>query len=79
MNRFALIAATGFLALMLTACGDNGSSKPAEDTTTTGTVVEQPKADDAAAKTDATTTDATTTDADKAAGSEEQKATEESH
>jgi hypothetical protein len=69
MNRFALIAATGFLALMLTACGDNGSSKPAEDTTTTtGTVVEQPKADDAAK-----------TDADKAAGPEEQKATEESH
>lgn len=68
MNRFALIAATGFLALILTACGDNGSSKPAEDTTTTGTVVEQPKADDAAK-----------TDADKAAGSEEHKATEESH
>lgn len=59
MNRFTLIAVTGFLALLLTACGDNGTSKPAEDTTTTGTAVEQtqPKVDDTG----------------KATGSEEQK------
>lgn len=27
MNRLALIAATGFLALALTACGEHGNSK----------------------------------------------------
>ncbi|HRD70208.1 MAG TPA: hypothetical protein PK657_08675 [Legionella sp.] len=30
MNRLMMIAATGFLALLLTACGDN--SKPADTT-----------------------------------------------
>lgn len=34
MNRLALIAATGFLALALTACGEHGNSKqPAADNT----------------------------------------------
>lgn len=28
MNRLALIAVTGFLALALTACGEHGNSKP---------------------------------------------------
>ena len=28
MNRLALVAATGFLALALTACGEHGNSKP---------------------------------------------------
>ncbi|MCW8397776.1 hypothetical protein OQJ26_03105 [Legionella sp. PATHC038] len=37
MNRFALIAATGFLALALTACGQQGNKPTAgtENTTTT--------------------------------------------
>ncbi len=44
MNRLALVAATGFLALTLTACGENGSSKPTvttDTTTTSSTPVEQ--------------------------------------
>lgn len=28
MNRLALVAATGFLTLALTACGEHGNSKP---------------------------------------------------
>lgn len=40
MNRLALIAATGFLALTLTACGDN--SKPAAGPTD-NTAVQQPE------------------------------------
>ncbi|USQ15003.1 hypothetical protein J2N86_06830 [Legionella lytica] len=28
MNRLALIAATGFLALALTACGEHGNKQP---------------------------------------------------
>ncbi|MGL5742904.1 MAG: hypothetical protein ACRCXC_10390 [Legionella sp.] len=40
MNRLALIAATGFLALALTACGEHGNKQPAagnENNTTTTT------------------------------------------
>lgn len=40
MNRLALIAATGFLALTLTACGDN--SKPVVGPTD-NTAVQQPQ------------------------------------
>ncbi|CAM2946395.1 hypothetical protein [Legionella worsleiensis] len=49
MNRLAMIAATGFLAVLLTACGDNGSSKPAEGTTDAA----QTQTQGDAAKTDA--------------------------
>ncbi|PWY56389.1 hypothetical protein DGG96_02790 [Legionella qingyii] len=41
MNRFALIAATGFLALALTACGES-SNKPTATTTTETTTTQQP-------------------------------------
>ncbi|MBI2786884.1 MAG: hypothetical protein HYX60_11535 [Legionella longbeachae] len=44
MNRLALIVATGFLALSLTACGENGN-KPAPTTTTETTVTTQPAQD----------------------------------
>ncbi len=47
MNRLAMIAATGFLAVLLTACGDNGASKPADDKTTDTTVQQTQPADDA--------------------------------
>lgn len=47
MNRLALIAATGFFALALTACGEHGNSKPtASDTTTVqqqGAAPQQPQ------------------------------------
>lgn len=49
MNRLALIAVTGALTLMLTACGEQGSSKPAEgQTTTTTTQTTTPEAPKAA-------------------------------
>lgn len=51
MNRLAMIAATGFLAVLLTACGDD-TSKPADVKTET-TVQTQPND---AGKTDTTTT-----------------------
>ena len=35
MNRFALIAVTGFMALALTACGEHGNSKPVPTEATT--------------------------------------------
>jgi hypothetical protein len=54
MNRLAMIAATGFLAVLLTACGDNGASKPADDKA--GTTVNINTTDDAG-KTDAGKTD----------------------
>jgi len=47
MNRLAIIAATGILALMLTACNEDKNSKPAEGTTTEATAV-QPSDDKAA-------------------------------
>ncbi|WP_298623706.1 hypothetical protein [uncultured Legionella sp.] len=53
MNRLAMIAATGFLAVLLTACGDNGASKPADDKT--DTTVQQTQPTDDAGKTDAGT------------------------
>ncbi|KTD67326.1 MULTISPECIES: hypothetical protein [Legionella] len=45
MNRFAIIAATGFLALALTACGQQGNKQPTagtENNTTTTTQPAQP-------------------------------------
>lgn len=42
MNRLALIAATGVLALMLSACGDESKK---EETTTTTTTTQQPAPD----------------------------------
>ncbi|CAM3021107.1 Uncharacterised protein [Legionella steigerwaltii] len=42
MNRFALIAATGFLALALTACGQQGNKQPAAGTETNTTTTTQP-------------------------------------
>jgi len=33
MKRIAIIAVTGLLALVLTACGQNGSNKPTAGTT----------------------------------------------
>lgn len=46
MNRFALIAATGFLALTLTACGGNDNKQPTAGTdnatTTTQPAQNQP-------------------------------------
>ena len=35
MKRLALIAATGFLALTLTGCGEHGNNKPATSTENT--------------------------------------------
>ena len=35
MKRFALIAASGFLALALTACGEQSNKQPASTTDTT--------------------------------------------
>lgn len=35
MKRLAIIAATGFLALFLTACEDKGPTQPAADTNAT--------------------------------------------
>lgn len=40
MNRLALIAATGFLALALTACGEH-NSKPTTTTDTTTTTTQE--------------------------------------
>lgn len=34
MNRLALIAATGFLAVALTACGEHGNKQPTATETT---------------------------------------------
>lgn len=50
MNRLAMIAATGFLAVFLTACGDN--SKPADDKATDTTVQQPQTTGDDAGKTD---------------------------
>jgi hypothetical protein len=47
MNRLAMIAATGFLAVLLTACGDNGASKPTDGKTDTTVDQTQTKGDDA--------------------------------
>lgn len=52
MNRLAMIAATGFLAVLLTACGDNGASKPADDKATDTTVQQTQTTGDDAGKTD---------------------------
>lgn len=41
MNRFALIAVTGFMALALTACGEHGNSKPVPTEATTEATTEQ--------------------------------------
>lgn len=43
MNRLAIIAATGVLALMLTACGEDKTAKPTE--VKTETTVEVPAND----------------------------------
>lgn len=40
MNRFALVAATGLLALTLTACGEQGNKQPAAGTTETTTTTQ---------------------------------------
>lgn len=45
MNRLAMIAATGFLAVLLTACGESGSSKPADSTDNNATQQTQPQGD----------------------------------
>lgn len=42
MNRFAFIAATGFMALVLTACGGQDNNQPAAGTTETTTTTAQP-------------------------------------
>ncbi|QMT59948.1 MULTISPECIES: hypothetical protein [unclassified Legionella] len=41
MNRIALIAATGFLALTLTACGESSNKQPTATTTTETTTTQQ--------------------------------------
>lgn len=65
MNRLVILAATGFLALMLTACGeDKGTAKPAEVQTTT---VVQPAEDNSAKKADENKTETTTTVEEKKA------------
>jgi|GEM_PF-6429270 len=65
MKRLALLASTGVLALMLTACGgDNGAVKPTETTTPADAAVTQPVENTDAAKpadTNTTTTTTTTT------------------
>ncbi|HHF7366636.1 TPA: hypothetical protein ACPSKY_001754 [Legionella bozemanae] len=40
MNRFALVAATGLLALALTACGEQGNKQPTAGTTETTTTTQ---------------------------------------
>ncbi|TAL65878.1 MAG: hypothetical protein EPN84_01070 [Legionella sp.] len=63
MNRLAIVAATGVLALMLTACGED-NSKPTE--VKTETTVVQPEAKPAdQGTTDSTTTTTTTTTPDE--------------
>ncbi|WP_454783146.1 hypothetical protein [Legionella sp. WA2022007384] len=42
MKRFALVAATGFLALALTACGESSNKQPTATTTTETTTTQQP-------------------------------------
>ncbi|KTC79235.1 hypothetical protein Lche_1255 [Legionella cherrii] len=42
MNRFALIAATGVLALALTACGEQNNKQPTAGTENTTTTTTQP-------------------------------------
>ncbi len=42
MNRFAFIAATGFLALALTACGGQDNNQPTAGATETTTTTAQP-------------------------------------
>ena len=55
MNRLALIAVTGVLALSLTACGEQGTSKPA-DNNTGAAAGQQNSAPNQAAPTASTTT-----------------------
>ena len=57
MNRLALVVGTGFLALMLTACGeDKGTAKPAEGTTENAAVQPQGNGDNAAKNADVSKT-----------------------
>lgn len=68
MTRLMMIAATGFLAVLLTACGESNNTKPADTTVVvpaedkgTSTTVVVPPEDKG---TDSTTTTTTTQPAD---------------
>ena len=62
MNKLSLLAATGLMALLLTACGENGTSKPEVKSDTVTTEQTQPATGTEPAAAATTTTTTTNTD-----------------
>lgn len=67
MNKLSLLAATGLMALLLTACGENGTKKPDEKSDTATMEQTQPATGTEPA---AATTTTTTTNTDGATSQE---------